>query len=210
MDYTLYKMSPLEEWITTTYQQHSLSTPEDLDINRIASIFGGEVAYLKTRSHARWLDDGSNEFLVILDSRLDEPTMRSEFFHELCHPLRHVGNQQLLPKAFRDLQETQATLFQLYAAIPFFMVKDIELVPHEHDVAFQWSHIFRVPLTLAMQRFRQVKSRIDQAEYQKTIDSYFQNKQSKSHPLNWSDETKQLFLTAIRRKLEKSKGAIDR
>jgi len=208
MDFSLYKMSPLEEWITSVYQQHSLLTPEDLDLDTIAAIFGGEVAYLKTRSHARWLDDGSNEFLIMLDSRLDEPTQRSEFFHELCHPIRHAGNQQLLPKAFRDLQETQATFFQLYAAIPFFMVKDIEIGQHEHNVAFQWSQIFRVPLSLAMRRFRQIKSRINQAEYQQTINSYFQNKHSKAHPSNWSEETKQLFLTAIRRKLEKGKGVV--
>lgn len=208
MDLSLYKMTPLEEWITSTYLQHSITTPDDLSLDNIAASFGGEVANLRTRSHARWIDDGTGDFMIILDSRLDEAAQRSEFFHELCHPLRHVGNQQMLPKAFRDLQETQATSFQLYASIPFFMVKELDMPSLEHNVPYQWAQIFKIPLTLAVRRFRQIKSRINQEEYQKTINSYFQNQHSKSHPSNWSDETKQLFLTAIRRKLEKGKGVV--
>ncbi|QRG65286.1 ImmA/IrrE family metallo-endopeptidase [Brevibacillus choshinensis] len=208
MDLSLYKMTPLEEWITTTYLQHSITTPDDLSLEHVVASFGGEIALLKTRSHARWIEDGTGDFIIIIDSRLDEATQRSEFYHELCHPLRHVGNQQMLPKAFRDLQETQATMFQLYASIPFFMIKELDMPDLEHNVPYQWAQIFKTPLPLAVQRFRQIKSRINQEEYQKTINSYFQNQHSKSNPSNWSDETKQLFLTAIRRKLEKSKGVV--
>lgn len=208
MDLSLYKVSPVEEWISTTYMENSICKPEDLAIESISAVFGGEIAYLNTRSHARWVEDDPTNFMIILDLRLDEATIRSEFFHELCHPLRHVGNQIMLPKAFRDLQETQATQFQMYSAIPFFMIQELELPNYENDVPFLWSQVFRVPLSLALRRFRQIKSRINQEEYRLAINSYFHNQSSKAHPSNWSDETKQLFLTAIRRKLEKGIGVV--
>lgn len=49
MNLTLYKMTPLEEWIAEKYLAHSIFTPEDLDIHRIANIFGGEISYLPTK-----------------------------------------------------------------------------------------------------------------------------------------------------------------
>jgi len=51
---------------------------------------------------------------------------REVFFHELCHLLRHCGNQyKNMPKAFRELQEWDAEHFTRYAAIPFHMLKYI-------------------------------------------------------------------------------------
>lgn len=210
MNLTLYKMTPLEEWITEKYLSHSICTPEDMDIHRIVDAFGGEVAYLRTRSHARWEDDGTNEFMIYLDSRVDEATARSEFFHELCHPLRHVGDQKMLPKAFRDLQETQASLFQQYAAIPFFMLQDLTLPVYENEIPFYLAHVFNIPVVLAKRRFNQIKSRISQEEYSQRLTSYAQSMYSKADPANWSDETKRLFITAIQRKLERGQGVVIR
>ncbi|MDH6351878.1 ImmA/IrrE family metallo-endopeptidase [Brevibacillus sp. 1238] len=210
MNLTLYKMTPLEEWITEKYLAHSISTPEDIDVHRIAEVFGGEVAYLPTKSHARWEDDGTSEFMIILDSRLSEPIVRSEFFHEICHPLRHVGNQKMLPKAFRDLQETQATQFQLYASIPFFMVQELDMPVYEKDIPLYLAHVFQVTIALATRRFNQIKARINQEEYSQRLASYAQSMYSKADPANWSDETKRLFITAIQRKLERDQGVVIR
>ncbi|WNC15381.1 ImmA/IrrE family metallo-endopeptidase [Brevibacillus brevis] len=210
MDLSLYKMTPLEEWIAEKYLAHSIFTPEDLDIHRIANIYGGEISYLPTKSHARWIDDGSNDFMIILDSRLDEPSAQSEFFHELCHPLRHVGDQQMLPKAFRDLQETQASQFQLYAAIPFFMVLELDFPTYEKDVPMYWAHEFRVPLDLATRRFKQIKNRISQEEYSQRLVSYNLSMYRKADPANWCDEAKEMFRLAIDRKLKKGKGVVIR
>lgn len=210
MNLTLYKMTPLEEWITEKYLAHSICTPEDIDIHRISEAFGGEVSYLRTRSHARWEDDGTSDFMIILDSRLDEPTARSEFFHELCHPLRHAGDQRMLPKAFRDLQETQASLFQQYAAIPFFMVQNLALPVYEKDIPFYLAHVFNVPVLLANRRLNQIKGRISQEEFSQRIAYYCQSIYSKADPVNWSDETKKLFRLAIQRKVQKGQGVVVR
>ncbi|MGG1531468.1 ImmA/IrrE family metallo-endopeptidase [Brevibacillus agri] len=210
MDLSLYKMTPLEEWIAEKYLAHSIFTPEDLDIHRIANIFGGEISYLPTKSHARWIDDGFNDFMIILDSRLDEPSLRSEFFHELCHPLRHVGDQRTLPKTFRDLQEMQASLFQQYAAIPFFMVQELVLPVYENEIPLYLAQTFNVPVSLATRRFNQIRGRISQEEYSQRIATYLQSQYSKADPTNWSDETKRLFLTAIKRKFQKGQGVVIR
>lgn len=210
MNLTLYKMTPLEEWITAKYLEHSICLPEDLEINRVADVFGGEITYLRTRSHARWEDDGTSEFMIILDSRLDESSARGEFFHELCHPLRHVGDQKMLPKAFRDLQEMQASLFQQYAAIPFFMVHDLDMPVYEKDIPLYLAHVFNVPVSLSNRRFNQIKGRISQEEFSQRIASYCQSIYSKADPANWSDETKKLFRLAIQRKLQKGQGVVVR
>ncbi|RAT99654.1 ImmA/IrrE family metallo-endopeptidase [Brevibacillus sp. Leaf182] len=203
MDYTHYKTSPLEEWINEMYFTHSIYTPNDLDIHRIAEVFGGEILYLPTRSHAYWDDDDTGEFLISLDSRLDKPVQRSHFFHELCHPLRHVGNQKVLPKTFRDLQETQASLFQQYAAIPFFMVRELEVPLYEKNIVNYWAHVFNVTVSLALRRYNQIKSRIIQAKNDLKLLSYHRSLYQKADPANRCNEAKEMFRVAIQRKKEK-------
>ncbi|AYB40010.1 ImmA/IrrE family metallo-endopeptidase [Brevibacillus laterosporus] len=210
MDFSLYKTMPLEDWINSIYLQNSICTPDDLKIEQISSIFGGEVIYLPTNSHARWIDDGTNEFLIVLNNRLDEIAIRGQFFHELCHPLRHSGNQKVLPRAFCDLQEAQAFHFQLYSSIPFYMVRELDLPLYEKDISQYMSHIFKVPIELATHRFKQIKARIQQEEYRLNVSAHLQEWYRKSNPENWSDETKTLFRLAIKRKFEKGREVVIR
>ncbi len=60
--------------------------------------------------------------MINIDARLTEQEQREQFFHELCHILRHCGSQLIMPKAFRELQEWDAKRFTKYAAIPFHML----------------------------------------------------------------------------------------
>lgn len=205
MDLTLYKLSPLEQWIADKYLENSIFIPQDLNIHRIAAMFGGEIVYLRTKSHARW-DDGTREFLINLDSRLDEPDARGAFFHELCHPLRHTGNQTMLPKALKDLQETQAAIFQQYAAIPFFMVQELELPRFEREIPYYWAHVFNVPVTLASRRYHQIKARIFREQSDLEFMSHQRSLYRKADPANWCDEAKEMFRLAIQRK--KDKGVV--
>ncbi|MGG0757288.1 ImmA/IrrE family metallo-endopeptidase [Brevibacillus laterosporus] len=159
MDFALYRTTPLEDWITEKYLKNAICSPSDLDINHVAYVFGGEIAYLQTVSHARWIDDGTNVFIVLLDNRLEELEMRSVFFHELCHPLRHCGNQRLLPPSLRGLQEEQANAFQLYAAMPFFMVKELELPLYKKHAIDLLASEFKVSHTFAKKRLEQIERR---------------------------------------------------
>lgn len=64
---------------------------------------------------------------IYVDTRDSPKKQREQFFHELCHVLRHVGNQSIIPVSFREWQEIDARRFTKCAAIPFEMVKDWDL-----------------------------------------------------------------------------------
>ncbi|MCY1631342.1 MULTISPECIES: ImmA/IrrE family metallo-endopeptidase [Bacillus] len=49
--------------------------------------------------------------VIILDSRLSPPEQWKEFGHELCHVLRHEGNQLTMSPLSAELQEMQANVF---------------------------------------------------------------------------------------------------
>ncbi|AYB38568.1 ImmA/IrrE family metallo-endopeptidase [Brevibacillus laterosporus] len=193
MDFSLYEETPLEEWITQKYLQHSIFIPQELDIEEIVSIFGGEIAYLDTISHARWLDDGTNDFLIVLDSRLDKFTMRGEFFHELCHPLRHSGNQRKLPPSLRNLQEEQANAFQLYATIPFYMVKNMNIPLYKKQTIDLLAQEFKVTHSFAKKRLEQIEQRINQGKFNQAWNKWFQDRGSKLESQPYSHETIKLL-----------------
>src|SRR5690625_1410718 len=92
---------------------------------------------------------------IIFDSRSKPSEQREQFFHELCHILRHVGHQSMLPKAFRALQEWDANNFTMYAALPYFMVKQYDLKdPHLlHHLATD----FKVSEDLCKKRIESIK-----------------------------------------------------
>ncbi|MCY9577897.1 ImmA/IrrE family metallo-endopeptidase [Paenibacillus alvei] len=55
-----------------------------------------------------------------IDSRLLPREQWVEFLHELCHLLRHAGNQTIMPEQFTQAQEAEADAFTMYAAMPNF------------------------------------------------------------------------------------------
>lgn len=96
-------------------------------------------------------------------------TNGKSFFHELCHPLKHVGNQQRMPHAFHDLQEIQAGLFQLYAALPFYLIIHYEDVLHSSHAVPLLAYEFRLPPGLVQRRLEQIATRIRKAQEEQAI-----------------------------------------
>lgn len=119
----------------------------------MASIFHVELVRWSGHSHARWDDDFR---VIFLSEHLDEEHAREVFFHELCHPLKHVGNQQRMPHAFHDLQEIQAGLFQLYAALSFYLIIHYEDVLHSSHAVPLLAYEFRLPPGLVQRRLEQI------------------------------------------------------
>lgn len=67
--------------------------------------------------------------LIILSSQ----GQRQGFGHELCHTLRHEGNQLIMPPLFRELQEMHAKRFAYKFCIPTFMPRKIkEIQPYNN------------------------------------------------------------------------------
>lgn len=159
MDLSLYKPTELETWIYQLYRTHGIHYPSDLeDIDLVASMFHTVVRITREETRILW----DNEFAAILvNAYLRKEQKRAAFFHELGHFLRHIGCQHNLPKSFMELQEAQSAHFQLYAAMPIYMIQEII-----HDVysyaAFEKALVeeFILPISFVRKRIEQIQRRI--------------------------------------------------
>lgn len=143
----IYKPFELEKWISRYYLRHGINFPDDIDERTIARSFDIHLTYKEKRSFA--FEDGKFK-LINIDSRLSKSEQREQFFHELCHILRHCGYQTMMPKAFRELQEFDAMRFTRYATIPFGMLKYIDLKsPH---VIYEMANTFNVSEDICRER----------------------------------------------------------
>ncbi|WP_408009090.1 ImmA/IrrE family metallo-endopeptidase [Pseudalkalibacillus sp. A8] len=95
---------------------------------------------------------------IVLDSRLPYIQQREQFFHELCHAVRHAGRQSIMPYSFYELQERDARHFTLYASLPTHMINDYNL--SNPAIIDQWSRDFKIPKKVCVERLEKIKSRI--------------------------------------------------
>lgn len=158
-----YQAPPLEQWIEELYNRYDITKPKHLSIEVLAKYFNIWVHYHAKRSKGIELSEGT--YTVFIDSRQSQEVQWLEFLHELCHLLRHAGNQTLMPEQFTKAQEYEADRFVFYAAIPFFMVHKIILPLTKGEAIGYIAREFRVPLHFAEQRFEQIEDRIAQAKF---------------------------------------------
>lgn len=162
--FDLYQLNETEKKIEQTYFENEILSPSDLTIDKVAKAFNVLVSYAieEGPQNAIWNDEMSVIFL-----RSNQPTTKKReiFFHELAHPILHVGDQSLMNNdSFREYQEIQANQFQMYAAIPFFMVKRLSLPDYEPDAISLIQKVFKVGHHLAKKRFDQIKNKIIQVQ----------------------------------------------
>ncbi|MFB9326967.1 ImmA/IrrE family metallo-endopeptidase [Paenibacillus aurantiacus] len=164
MNYNLsvYKETELEAWINNSYRKAGLRSAADMDIERIAAIWDTEITKYPGPSFAEWEEDGYR--FIFLDDKLDNKTKRAIFFHELSHPIQHCGKQEQLSDSFIALQEMQADQFQLYAAIPIFMLEEFKAIQGHDNYIKVLSDSFALPEQLVVRRMQQIVRRILQAE----------------------------------------------
>jgi Zn-dependent peptidase ImmA (M78 family) len=156
MNLTLYKPTDLEEWINHHYRRGELFHPSDLEIGSIASLFDTHVTTTRGRSTVTYEDDF---WVIFIQSGLDEAQKREVFFHELCHPVMHFGDQRDMPKSLKDMQEEQAAHFQLYASMPIYMFEEYRDLDYGLMVR-SVSEDFRLPIALVKKRVDQIQRRI--------------------------------------------------
>jgi Zn-dependent peptidase ImmA (M78 family) len=160
----MYRETDLELWIYDIYQKHGIIHPSDLTLRNVAEAFNCEIIIWDKPTKAVWDDELG---AIFLNEELRSETRREAFFHELGHPFLHVGNQLNMPKEFNDYQEEQANLFQLYASMPIYMIKQLELPRWEIQFIELLSWEFDVTIKLAQKRLNQIKRRIYQANSDK-------------------------------------------
>jgi len=153
-----YERTHLEEWVETIYKRSGIRTPSDLTVETISARLGIGVTFEPDVVDEVIFDE---EYAHIFINSLYSPQRRWEVFcHELCHPLRHLGNQLMLADEFRKLQEMDAHAFQFYAAIPFFMLQEMELPDHEKEIIDLLAREFGVTHGFAKCRWEQIHRRI--------------------------------------------------
>lgn len=161
--FELYKQTEMEKKIEKLYRERSILTPMDLDIHKIAKAFDIHLDYSEDGPQRAIWDDETT--VIFLKPTLPEEKQREVFYHEFAHPLMHHGDQtSMRNKPFQELQEFQANQFQINAAIPFFMLNQLEIPKNEYQVILFIAKVFRVSLKLARKRFEQIKRRIIQRQ----------------------------------------------
>lgn len=206
VQWDFYSLTELEREITDAYLQFNIKNPHHLKENQIAEKFDIKLIYADVPSHS--FEKGSFRCIVI-DNKLPPEKQREDFFHELGHLKRgHGGDQTRMSDLFRSLQEGQADHFLMYAAMPYFMIKEIQMPEYERDVARILSHEFGVTLELAKKRWDQIKRRMSTGRWEHACIEHERNRYRKADPANWCPEAKRMFRTAIQRKMEKGQGVV--
>jgi Zn-dependent peptidase ImmA (M78 family) len=159
-----YIPTELEKKIEKMYKEKGILSPKDLEIINVSKMFNVKIdlSINGQPQRAIWDDDTS---VIFLDPNHQEEKQREIFFHELGHPLLHCGNQsKMKSNAFRELQESQAKQFQIYASIPFFMLSDLDIPAYESQIINLIRTEFKVTRSFAKKRLEQIKRRIFQTK----------------------------------------------
>lgn len=189
----LYKNTPLEVWVENLYRSWGITSPLDLNIKNLARKLDIWIYYHENSSQAL---EYNGMWSVILDSRMAQQEQWEDFLHEVGHILRHYGNQSIMPETLVQLQEDQVKHFQLYATMPYYLIREMELPSYEQDVINLLSSRFNVTLKLAKIRLEQIKRRDFQVrsdqEFIKNLNGQYRN----YDPLDtsrWSSETSRIM-----------------
>lgn len=167
LNFKLYKPTELENWLTKRYKEHGILTPFDLTIKAVSEVFNTIVNYYCGPSFAEWEEGGYS--MVFLNNKMSHEDQRMDFFHELCHPLRHVGIQGSMPMLFQELQEIQASQFQLVSAMPVYLLMDIQPEKYWNNYIMSIAEAFAYPPNFVECRMRHVVARIEQERRDQSI-----------------------------------------
>lgn len=183
--FSYYRMTILEEFVEETYKRVGITSPHQITVEELSQRLNVWVHLSDVKSRA--LEAVPGMYSMFLDSRLSEHQQRLDFLHELCHLLRHAGNQMTMPESYTQMQELEAEQFVLYAAMPASMLSQLTpIMPTMADAIPCLVEIFDVPLDLAAKRVDQIKRRI--------VDGYRQSKRKDQvHTHVWSRETNRIL-----------------
>ncbi|WP_055107247.1 ImmA/IrrE family metallo-endopeptidase [Paenibacillus ihumii] len=186
MLFSYYQETHLEQWINSKYRSSGLLDAVQHDIERIAEAFDIELVYAACPSFS-----DNEERVIFLNKHTDDVMARVIFFHELCHVLRHAGDQRSMPSLFKDAQEAEADQFVLYAAVPFYMFEKLP-VPDQRNEAIPYiADAFRIPLELAEQRLDQIQRRVLHGSLMAAAQEA--ERKQKETVVKWSPETQRIL-----------------
>lgn len=159
---TFYQTTALEDWVTNFYLNINIITPNDINEDYIAR---RQNIFLHRKSIAPFYHIAGRYCGITIDIREPVEKQREIFFHELCHVLRHSGNQAMMNKEFRELQEWDSKHFTRYAAIPHHMIPYIPF--NDANVIEYMVNMFKVTPELCKERLIQINKSINQEQSHK-------------------------------------------
>ncbi|WP_407969038.1 ImmA/IrrE family metallo-endopeptidase [Bacillus altitudinis] len=142
-------LSHLEEEVKKIYTKLNMFTPESIDMERIAVALKIWL-HFERRPSIVFCVNGS--YSMVIDKRLNKKQQWEEFGHELCHVIKHYGNQFDMHKLFRELQEFQAKQFMYHFCVPTFMLQKMRLPPLQSEAIKFIGDAFNVTYSFAARR----------------------------------------------------------
>ena len=166
----MYRYSHLEDYIQELYFEWNIKVPEQLNKYVIADQSNVGI-YLTSSTSEAFSWDG--RYYIFINRDLDNQQRWQDFGHELCHVLRHSGNQRHMSSLFRELQEWQADNFMYHFCVPTFMLRKIHL-PHDQFEAIRLiSETFNVEYNFAIKRLEMYNRKdVDKMIYTSSNDIY--------------------------------------
>lgn len=140
----------LEDYIYKLYKSIGITNPTDLDMLQVAKDLNVEIVYKENAFRM------NNEIILVRATKREE---WMEFGHEICHFLRHCGNQLNMHPLFISLQEWQAENFMYHFCVPTFMLHALELPRNRKKAIWEIQKNFNVSYEFAEQRLEKFTQR---------------------------------------------------
>lgn len=141
-----------EDYIKTFYGKIGITKPQELKFQMIADLLSIHVFYWPDASQALFT---GNKAFILLNEKLSPQQQWQDFCHELAHVLFHVGNQSKIPASFRAYQEAKANIFMFHAAIPTFMLDQLQIYNLDIVTVYEVQQLFNVEYEFALKRLQQ-------------------------------------------------------
>jgi Zn-dependent peptidase ImmA (M78 family) len=187
-----YNYTPLEDYVKNLYQRLSIFVPTDIDMFYICDQLNIQLHFYDDGSVALEHEDTPH---IFIDKRLTTMEQWQDFGHELCHILKHHGNQLYLSSnqsnSFIKLQEYQAENFMYQFCVPTFMLQDYDIANfHTTNECIEFiSNVFHVTHEFSIERLIRYKRKLLQAEW----DKQFRGRMDSKPTRDYSDETKAIL-----------------
>jgi Zn-dependent peptidase ImmA (M78 family) len=186
-----YTYTPLEDFVKNLYQKLSILEPKEINMKGIAEQLNIQLYFYDDGSTAVEVDGIQR---IFIDERLSKAQQWQDFGHELCHSIRHSGNQLLMSEddlhlSFMRLQENQAENFMYHFCVPTFMLLNYKIsnfLDVKAGIPFVVKN-FNVTEQFAEERLNRYKRQLLQSKSDAEHRAFMESLYPKAPP--YSDET---------------------
>ncbi|WP_026701473.1 ImmA/IrrE family metallo-endopeptidase [Salibacterium aidingense] len=174
----------LEQWIQKEYEERGITSLDDLTIENLCSQFNVDLVS-GSRGSKSFASNDSRYYLIFLNRDQPIQKQRLDFFHELGHVLKHVGDQRIMPIMFREYLENKAYQFTLYASMPKYIIE-----PHLSKEVRVIAELFKMPLHIVESRVEQLSRNLHSTRtHIRPQESKRLLKSRSYNPDKWTSET---------------------